>query len=124
MRFLISHLRRHFIAIAALVLGVLASTASVAQNAALKTFSSPEEGVAALVAAAQGKDAQAFAAIFGPALKNWIISGDPVADQESLANFLAAYEKKHVIAKEGDAKATLSIGDDDFPFPFPLVKTG
>src|SRR5262249_44041694 len=31
---------------------------------------------------------------------------------------------KHQIAKDGDSKAIMVIGADDFPFPIPLVKKG
>ena len=50
-------------------------------------------------------------------------SGDPVADRAAAAGFVAAYDAKHAIARDGDA-AKLTIGSDDFPFAFPLVKNG
>ena len=39
------------------------------------------------------------------------------------SGFVAAYDAKHAIARDGDV-AKLTIGSDDFPFAFPLVKTG
>ena len=45
----------------------------------------------------------------------------PIAPR--LRGFVAAYDAKHAIARDGDA-AKLTIGSDDFPFAFPLVKTG
>jgi hypothetical protein len=36
---------------------------------------------------------------------------------------VAEYEAKHVIAADGN-KATLLLGDDGFPFAFPLVRNG
>ncbi len=53
----------------------------------------------------------------------WISSGDKVADRATGDRFVAAYEAKHAIAREGDT-AKLVIGNDDFPFAFPIVKTG
>ena len=35
--------------------------------------------------------------------------------------FLSAYDAKHSIKAEGNKKATLILGADDFPFPIPLV---
>src|SRR5208337_1634312 len=32
--------------------------------------------------------------------------------------------EKASVTNESDTKATLTIGNDDFPFPFPIVKTG
>ena len=39
------------------------------------------------------------------------------------SDFVAAYDAKHAIARDGDT-AKLTIGNDDFPFAFPLVKSG
>ena len=35
--------------------------------------------------------------------------------------FLSAYDAKHSIKAEGNKKATLILGADEFPFPIPLV---
>ena len=51
-----------------------------------------------------------------------ISSGDDVADAESRARFTAAYDAKHSIKVEGDNKAVIILGNDDFPFPIPLMK--
>ncbi len=53
---------------------------------------------------------------------DWISSGDAVADRAAGERFVATYEAKHEIVLDGD-KATLTIGDDGFPFAFPLVKS-
>ena len=50
-----------------------------------------------------------------------IESGDDVADAEVRQRFLSAYDAKHSIKAEGNKKATLILGTDDFPFPIPLV---
>ena len=36
--------------------------------------------------------------------------------------FVAAYDSKHNIVMEGDNKAMMIIGKEDFPFPIPLVR--
>ena len=61
-------------------------------------------------------------AVFGEKSKAWLFTGDAVSDREDWKNFLAGYDKKNKLAKEGDAKAILIVGDDDWPFPAPLVK--
>jgi hypothetical protein len=48
-------------------------------------------------------------------------SGDDVADAGTRQRFLAAYDTRHSIRAEGNKKATLILGADDFPFPIPLV---
>src|SRR5262245_26680723 len=115
-------IRQLIVLIAALGFAALAS-AQVKQPA-IKTFASPEEAAEALFEAAKTKEVQAFDAIFGPALREWIVSGDPVQDQAALQRFVERWQQKHVIKLEGDAKANLSIGEDDFPFAFPIVKVG
>ena len=42
-------------------------------------------------------------------------------DAEMRQRFLSAYDAKHSIKADGNKKATLIIGADDFPFPIPLV---
>ena len=51
------------------------------------------------------------------------LSGDAVADRATRDRFVAAYDAKHAIVRDGD-NATLTIGDDDYPFAFPIVKSG
>ncbi len=48
-----------------------------------------------------------------------IESGDDVADAEMRQRFLSAYDAEHSIKAEGNKKATLILGADDFPFPIP-----
>jgi hypothetical protein len=87
-----------------------------------KTFASPEEAVKALADAVRASDRKTILAILGPRSKNWIYTGDDVADREDGRKFLAAYDRKNAIVKEGDAKAVLDVGDDDWAFPAPLVR--
>ena len=47
----------------------------------------------------------------------------PSPTAPSANRFVAAYDAKHAIARDGDT-AQLTIGNDDFPFAFPIVKSG
>ncbi|MCW5591407.1 MAG: DUF2950 domain-containing protein [Burkholderiales bacterium] len=98
--------------------------AAAPKAAAQKTFASPEEAAKALVDAVKAADAKAILAIVGPQSKSWISSGDAVRDAEDWKRFVAAYDEKNAIVKEGDAKAILNVGKDDYPFAAPLVKRG
>lgn len=89
-----------------------------------RTFASPEEAAQALVDAVKAADPKALVAIVGPASRGWIFTGDDVADARDWKQFAASYEEKHSLAKEGDAKAVLVVGKDDYPFPAPIVKRG
>ena len=51
-----------------------------------------------------------------------ISSGDEVADAESRARFTTAWDAKHSVRPDGDKNAVVILGNDDFPFPIPLIK--
>lgn len=89
-----------------------------------KSFASPEEAVKSLVEAAKADDDKALAAILGPGSGKLIFSGDPVEDRQGRARFVKRYEEKNLIERQGAARASLSIGSADYPFPIPLVKRG
>jgi hypothetical protein len=91
------------------------------EQAVQKTFASPEDAGAALVAAAKTGD-QALLAIFGPDSKNVLFTGDTVRDQDNFKGFVASYDQMH---RWGNLKAggkVLYTGADNFPFPIPLDK--
>jgi hypothetical protein len=100
------------------------AAAAPKKSAAQRTFATPEEAAKALVGAVKAGDANALLEIAGPQSKSWIFSGDKVKDAEDWKRFAAAYEEKNAIVKEGDAKAVLNVGKDDFPFAAPIVKRG
>jgi hypothetical protein len=93
------------------------SVPSVAQE----RFRTPEAAVDALVAAAKAGNTKAIVGVLGPHGKAIVSSGDPVADKNTREKFVAAYDAKHEIEREGDGTQTLILGNDDFPFPIPLV---
>lgn len=85
-----------------------------------RTFSTPQSAIVALVAAARANDPKAIRAILGND-KGDLTSGDPVADRALREGFVTAYDAKHEIAEKGDS-ARLTVGNNDFPFAFPLVR--
>jgi len=98
------------------------SAIAIAATAAKqKSFPSADAAVKAAVAAAKANDDKELLAIFGAEAKDLISSGDPVADKQRRAQFLAAYEAKNRIAQEGE-NSIVMVGKDDWPFPIPLVK--
>jgi hypothetical protein len=88
-----------------------------------KGFPSAEDAVKAAIAAVKSDDNKEVLAIFGAEAKELIFSGDPVADKQRREKFISAYDKKNILAKEGD-KTVLIVGENDWPFPIPLVKKG
>jgi hypothetical protein len=87
-------------------------------------FNTPEAAVDALVAAARSGDTKAIVRLLGPQGKAIVSSGDPVADKNTREKFVATYDAKHEIEREGDGTQTLILGNDDFPFPIPLINKG
>jgi len=108
--------------LALMLVAVLIVTGAWAAAPADKTYASPEDAVNALVAALKAHDRAATLAVLGN-VGEWISSGDKVADRAVGDRFVAAYDAKHAITRDGDT-AKLVIGNDDFPFAFPIVKTG
>lgn len=105
-----------------LVATMLWTTNAAAAASAQKTFATPDEATAALVQAVKRNDLAAMRAVLGNDPGD-LSSGDKVADRANAQQFVAEYEQKHALVANGDAM-TLTIGNDDFPFAFPLVKTG
>jgi hypothetical protein len=96
------------------------SHAAAAQQ---KTFASAEEAVKALIAAAKSNDDKEMLAIFGPGAKELIFSGDAVADKQRRARFLKAYDEKNRVVQQG-SDMVLVIGNEEWPFPIPVMKKG
>lgn len=116
--------RRLAMPVAALVVA-LGALASPLANAAptQKTFATPEAAAAALADAARSGSQKRLRALFGPA-GNRLGNNDPVLARAERKTFVDAYNEKHSIALSGDARATLVVGSNDWPFPVPLVKSG
>ncbi len=95
-----------------------------AANMPHKSFSSPEEAVAALVAAVRAGDMKEMRAILGPGSKELMSSGDEVADRAGREKFLKAYDLMNTLQQESSDKIILLIGDDKWPMPIPIIKKG
>lgn len=91
-----------------------------------KAFATPKQAAEALVQAAEGFDVAALKEILGPHGEDLVSSEDPVQDKNKAAAFAAkAREKNEITVDPKDSKrATLSVGNDDWPLPIPLVKKG
>jgi hypothetical protein len=62
--------------------------------------------------------------VLGPLAKPLIDSGDPVADKNARADFLARYKKGNSLDKSVPNKVVLDVGKDKWPFPIPIVQEG
>lgn len=85
-------------------------------------YQTPEDAVAALVAAAKAADRAAVLRVLGPGSADVASSGDPVADAATRKRFIEAYDTRHDMKMDGADKATLVVGAQNWPFPIPLVR--
>jgi hypothetical protein len=107
------------LAVCWLGLGPLTAAAAEGQQ----HFTGPGAALDALLAAVRASDAAAFDAIFGPGSEDLRSSGDPVADKAMRERFLDAAEEHSGLEFDSPDRVLLSFGDDDWPFPIPLVKS-
>jgi Protein of unknown function (DUF2950) len=110
-------LRRLTSLMTAALLFAMASAASAQQ-----TYKSPQDAADALVASAKSGDQKAALVVLGRDGEDIISSGDKVSDDAARQRFVTSYDAKHQVTMDGDSKAILVIGDNDYPFPIPLVR--
>ena len=95
-----------------------------ASQPAQKLFATPKEAADALIQAADNFDLPALKEILGADGEDLVSSEDPVQDKNRAAAFAAkAREKTEVSADPQDSKrAIVSVGNDEWPLPIPIVK--
>lgn len=103
-----------------LCIGAEASAAAPRQ----KSFPSPEAAIEALVKATLENNTEELLALFGPGSMPLVSSGDEIEDRHHREQFIKAYGDKNRLKAGAGGKVTLTIGNDDWPFPIPVVKTG
>jgi hypothetical protein len=113
--------RIRVIALACAVL-VVAGCGGHSEGGKHARFDSPQAAVDAFVSALQKNDQKELGRLLGPDIDGLLSSGDPVQDQADHERFLAAYAEKHSLQAQGDGTQVLVIGENDWPFPIPLVE--
>jgi hypothetical protein len=111
--------------VASALVGIfLISNAAHAAAPSQKSFASPQDAVKALVDALKSNDTKALSALFGPDSRDLVSSGDPVADKSRRDRFVAHFDEKNRLEEVSADKMVLHVGNDDWPFPIPVVKRG
>ena len=85
-------------------------------------FATPEAAVSALVAAARADNVAAMHNVLGPGSVALLFSGDPVSDDQMRKRFVDAYDAKHALAPDALGRMVLTVGNNDWPLPIPIVK--
>jgi hypothetical protein len=88
------------------------------------TFASPEEAVGALTKAVKDGRLDRVSAMFGPDSKTLIDSSDPVTAQRNRETFSVAVAEGWRLESPDPNTRTLIIGNEQWPFPIPIVKDG
>ena len=97
---------------------------SAASSAKQRAFATADEAADALVAAAGQFDVAALKELLGPDSYDIVQTGEPARDREVATEFasLARAKKKVSPDPRNPSRAILEVGEDDWPFPVPLVK--
>ncbi|MDA8155681.1 MAG: DUF2950 domain-containing protein [Actinomycetota bacterium] len=88
------------------------------------TFQSPQKAFDALVNAAARNNTDKLLAIFGPAGKDIVSSGDAVADTYARARFTKSAMQGVKFRKLNKKTVLAIVGKDGWTFPIPIVQTG
>jgi len=91
-----------------------------------KMFNTTQQAADELVDAAEKFDVHVLEVIFGPDGDDIVLSGEYPQDRQRASDFAAEARKKKSVSldpKKG-SRAFLLVGDEDWPFPVPLVKLG
>jgi DUF2950 family protein len=118
MRFL-----KHVVALAVLGLAMLFVPACTRVQEQAR-FATPDEAATALLQALKSDSMEKLQAIFGRDALEASASGDPVSDRNDREVVALAMEQSWRWAPRGADSKELIIGDEQWPFPAPLVKTG
>lgn len=102
-----------------------AAQAKAVPFAGQKGFDTAQAAADALIQAAGNYDVPALREILGPDSKDLIASEDPVQDKNRGVAFAAKANEKKSIALAANAKsAVLSVGNEQWPLPIPIVQHG
>jgi hypothetical protein len=117
-------LRTSMTILTAAMLAVSGSGTALAQQRTQKTFDSPEAAVQALIDATSKNDSAELAAVLGSNGQGLLTSGDAGRDQAERREFAQLVNTRHRIERSAMRAGTmiLLVGDQDWPFPVPLIQ--
>jgi hypothetical protein len=100
------------------------STSAAPAAATGMAFDTPQQAADAVIAAAADYDVPKLTAIFGPNGEDFISGGDPVQAKNKAVDFATEARAKSSISTDPSKPnvATIIVGDEQWPFPVPLVK--
>ena len=106
---------------AALAATLVLSLVACSQEEIPRTFKTPEQAVEALNAALEKNEPTELEALFGAGSLEHLRSGDEVADREDIARVRELIAEKVEFEDVAENTKMASLGNEAWPFPFPLV---
>lgn len=102
------------------------SSGTISTQQVQRAFTTPQEAADTLIQATETYDVPTLLAMFGPEGKDFISSADPIRDKNIAAEFAAKARERTVVTVDPKRKgrATLSVGNNDWPFPVTIVSKG
>jgi hypothetical protein len=91
-----------------------------------RTFATPQEAAQAVIDAAAANDTIALLKLFGPGGKEILQSGDAELDKSHRAEFATRARAKLTLSQDptNPDHAVLLVGDEQWPFPVPIIRKG
>ena len=105
-------------------MGLTTAWAQAAPKQNQRTFATPQEAIQATIEASEHNDTAALRQIFGPGSKDIVESGDPAQDKNDRAEFARLAREKVRVNQDptNPDRVSLSVGNQDWPFPVLLVR--
>ncbi len=107
-----------------LALALMVAVPLAAAAAPQETFATPEAAVDALMSALKADSDSAMVAIFGEDHKDLVVNSDRAVSSVTRAKILASMQTLRVLDAPGPDRRVLVIGDQAWPLPIPIVRTG
>src|SRR4051812_5566773 len=91
-----------------------------------QAFETPQGAADALIIAASKLDVPELKKIFGDEGSKIVLTGEQGRDRELASEFAGKAREKDVVTidPKNSNRALLTVGNDDWPFPAPIVRTG
>src|SRR5438093_4995600 len=107
-----------------IAMGLTTAWAQAAPKQNQRTFATPQEAIQATIEASEHNDTAALRQIFGPGSKDIVESGDPAQDKNDRAEFARLAREKVRVNQDptNPDRVSLSVGNQDWPFPVFLVR--
>lgn len=89
-----------------------------------QSFATEQDAVAALASALRPQvNKDRLLEVLGPDIEDALPSGDQVADSVAIEEFLEKYDEGHRIVDGPNNTRIIEVGEDNWPFSFPLIQS-